>query len=289
MTRSSPSHEKTLDGVAAVPRHEKSPGLSIAQLNGEFLADYMDPFLMVDHFHMAQPFFPPHPHAGFSAVTYMFPNSRNGFINRDSRGDRSIIGPGAMHWTTAGAGIVHEEVPIKNGVVCDGLQIFVNLAAKDRLMSPESHQLEEADVPKERAAGREVRVVVGSHAGLTSPLAPPVDVVLLDVSLGPGGTFRHEFPAGQIGFVYAVSGAADFGPSDRPVRIAAGAAGGFGPKGAALGARSEGGVHFVLAAGKPLKEPLVSYGPFVMSTSEQIQQAVKDYQSGKMGRLDQSF
>lgn len=289
MTPKKEGIEKRLDLIVPVPRRSKSAGLSIAQLKGESLPGYLDPFLMVDHFHMAEPFFPPHPHAGFSAVTYIFPRSANGFVNRDSRGDHSVIRPGSMHWTTAGSGIVHEEVPIETGVVCDGLQIFVNLAAKDRLTPPESMHLDETEVPKEIADGREVRVVVGEHAGLRSPLKPPVDAVLLDVTLEKGANFRHEFPPEQIGFVYMISGAADFGPAVALKTLAAGHAAGFGAAGAELRARAAEDAHFVLAAGTPLREPLVSYGPFVMSTPEQIERAVKDYQAGRMGRLDQSF
>ncbi|MFB2920991.1 MULTISPECIES: pirin family protein [Aerosakkonema] len=90
----------------------------------------LDPFLNLVDFHMSQPTFKPHPHAGFSAVTYMFEDSEGAFINRDSLGDRSRIAPGDLHWTQAGSGMLHEEVPERAGVDCHGLQMFVNSLTK---------------------------------------------------------------------------------------------------------------------------------------------------------------
>ena len=111
----------TVEAVSTIPGRSRSSGLTIAQLHADVLGASLDPFLMCDCFWMAQPFFPPHPHAGFSAVTYMLPESDGGFVNRDSLGHRNLIRPGALHWTEAARGVMHEEVPITPGLSCQGL------------------------------------------------------------------------------------------------------------------------------------------------------------------------
>ena len=281
---------KSAELIVEVPRHRKSNGLSIAQLNDQLLGEYLDPYLMFDHFEMAEPFFRPHPHAGFSAVTYMFPKSKNGFQNRDSRGDTHKILPGAIHWTAAGKGLVHEEVPIERGVVCEGLQIFVNLPASKKMMEPQSFHLDPEEVPVVESQGTHVRVVVGSHGGMTSPLVPPIDVLLLEVTLQPGSVFTHPFPEGHSGFVYLLSGSAYVGSIGNCKEVRESQACGFGESGSVLQVGSKDHVvHFMVGAGRPLREQVVFYGPFCMNTKEQIELAIENYQSGKMGYLKPSF
>lgn len=112
--------------------HQVTPGFSSYGLRAGGPIE-LDPFLNLDDFTMSQPTFPPHPHAGFSAITYMFEDSPGAFVNRDSLGDRSLIEPGAFHWTQAARGMMHEEVPEHPGVRCHGLQMFVNLREVDKL------------------------------------------------------------------------------------------------------------------------------------------------------------
>lgn len=278
---------KTVSAKAHVQRHRRSAGLSIAQLHTEHLPDHLDPYLAFDHFQMAEPFFPPHPHAGFSAVTYMFPQSDNGFVNRDSRGERIEIHPGDLHWTCAGSGLMHEEVPIVDGRVCHGLQIFVNLPAVKKWMKPEVFHLGASDVPRVTAEGVDVGVVIGTHQGRTSPLVPPTDVTLLDVVLADGGRFAHQTPAGQSRFVYVIEGSVEAGPVTAAVPLHAGDAAGFSENGDGVFVRATGGpAHVVVAGGRPLREPTVFYGPFCMSTREDVLRAVHDYETGKMGHLE---
>jgi redox-sensitive bicupin YhaK (pirin superfamily) len=107
----------------------------------------LDPFLSVDHFWMSQPTFAPHPHAGFNAVTYLFEDSQTSFINRDSLGHQVEIAPGDLHWTQAGAGLMHEELPRDMGRAAHGLQIFVNLPAAAKHAPPQVHHVDAADMP----------------------------------------------------------------------------------------------------------------------------------------------
>lgn len=151
-------------GVAALvtlQRGEHGRGFSDYTLSPQTGLN-IDPFLVLSDFEMPQPFFPPHPHAGFSVMTYMFPDSVGAFINRDSLGDHSRIEPGALHWTQAARGIQHEEVPETPGVRCHGLQMWVNLAAAHKLADPGAAHVSAAAVPELRPApGALVRVVAG--------------------------------------------------------------------------------------------------------------------------------
>jgi hypothetical protein len=254
------------------------------------LPEHLDPFLAFDHFEMAEPFFPPHPHAGFSAVTYMFPESKNGFRNRDSRGDQIEIHPGDMHWTCAGSGVLHEEVPITTGVVCHGLQIFVNLHSSKKWMSPEVLHLDASSVPKVLTEGAVVRVVVGTHGDQTSPLVPPTKVTLLDVTLEPGGEIEHVPAKGESRFVYVIDGVVEVGPKHSATRLEKGDAGGLSIEGDHVLVRAVGGpAHIVVGGGTALRERAVFYGPFCMSSEADIRRAILDYESGKMGRLEPSF
>ena len=108
----------------------------------------LDPFINLDDFRMSEPTFPPHPHAGFSAVTYMFEDSAGAFTNRDSLGDHSRIGPGSLHWTQAAAGMMHEEIPEQRGLVCHGLQMFVNLRSDHKNAAPRAFHVDAAAVPE---------------------------------------------------------------------------------------------------------------------------------------------
>jgi redox-sensitive bicupin YhaK (pirin superfamily) len=281
---------KSVTRTSRVVRRRRSEGLSIAQLHPDHLPDHLDPFLAFDHFEMAQPFFPPHPHAGFSAVTYMFPESQNGFVNRDSRGETIDIRPGDLHWTAAGAGIMHEEVPIARGVVCHGLQIFVNLAAAKKWMPPQVLHLDSAQVPIVRTPSVTTRVVFGAHGDVRAPIDIPTHATLLDVVIEPGGTFSDAPPPGESRFVYVIEGEVHVGPSDAPTPLRSGDVAGFSREGDTLLVRASGQrAHVVVAGGVPLGEPTVFYGPFCMTNRTDIERAIRDYEAGEMGHLEPSF
>lgn len=274
----------------ALERHMFAPGLSVAGARGDSLPDHLDPYLNFDHFEMTQPVFPPHPHAGFSAVTYMFPQSENGFINRDSRGDRIEILPGDLHWTAAGSGILHEETPIQRGVVCNGLQIFVNLHSSKKWMPPEVLHLEAGQIPRIQKSGGDVRVVLGRHGDHASPLAPPTSVTLIDVVLEPGARFEHAVPAGESRFLYVVSGQVECESDGAPALLNQGDVAGFAATGDRLAVVApQVAAHFIVAGGTPLREPIVFKGSFCMNSAEDIERAVRAYETGKMGRLERSF
>jgi redox-sensitive bicupin YhaK (pirin superfamily) len=249
------------------------------------LGDGIDPFIQLDHFYMRAPIFPPHPHAGFSAVTYLFEDSEGSFQNRDSLGDRALIHPGDLHWTQAGSGLMHEEVPSPLNTLCHGAQIFVNLAAKHKWSQPVALHLDSAQVPEYAIpTGGKVRVVVGAAFGLESPLQPLTPVTLLDVMLPPQGKIVHTLPPSHHAFVHVIQGSGEFGAGRSHLEALDVALLEPGSEIATVQARAI-GLHYLLGAGEPLNEPIVSQGPFVMNTAEEIQKAIVAYQSGRMVRL----
>lgn len=168
----------------------------------------IDPFLGVDHAWMSGPTFPPHPHAGFSAVSYLFLDSETGINNRDNIGTHNLIRPGGLHWTTAGRGVVHEEVPAETGKTVHSLQIFVDLPLERKNVEPFPLILEPQDVPVVQLPGVKVRVPVGSFADALSPLTPPTDVTMLDISLEEGAELAVPIEAGHAAFVMPIFGTA---------------------------------------------------------------------------------
>lgn len=275
---------RALEAVLALPRQSRAPGLAIAQLHESVLGRPLDPFLMCDCFEMAEPFFPPHPHAGFSAVTYMLRDSANGFVNRDSRGDRSLIQPGDLHWTEAARGMMHEEVPIIRGAVCHGLQLFVNLPAREKLAEPRVYHLDADAVPRLRQPGAELRVLAGTFAGAASPVQPRTACALVDVELEPEAHIELSIEASWNAVGLLVQGGlADHAAAPiAALRFAAhgdGLALAAGPKGATV----------ILLLGAPLREPLAFGGPFVMSDAAQLHDARRRFGQGEMGHLEASF
>lgn len=164
----------------------------------------LSPFIGVDHAWMGGPTFAPHPHSGLSAVSYLFLDSETGILNQDSIGTKNIIKPGGLHWTAAGKGIVHEEIPAEVSKTVHSLQIFVEL--KDKDMSPQALTIEAEDVPTISIPGAHIRVPVGEYQTVVSPLLTPTNVTLLDVSLEPNSSIDIEVPKEQTAFVLPVFG-----------------------------------------------------------------------------------
>lgn len=175
-------------------------------LRGKDVAALIDPFIGVDHAWMSAPTFPPHPHAGFSAVSYLFLDSETGIRNRDSLNNDNLIRPGGLHWTTAGRGVVHEEIPAEPGKTTHSLQIFVNLASEQQQVAPFALSLEPQDVPVLQLRGGKVRVPLGHYGEARSPLNPPTDVTTLEISLEGGAELTVPVAAGHCAFVMPIFG-----------------------------------------------------------------------------------
>lgn len=270
-------------GVAAVidmPWHAFGADSGAWTLHPRVLADF-DPFVMVDHFVMPDAVFAPHPHAGFSAVTYLFEDSAGGVHNRDSFGPPRDILPGALHWTQAGRGMVHEELPSVPGRAAHGLQIFVNSARANKLVPPAAFHLRPDDVPVvEAAGGARVRVVLGDFGGAASRIGAHTPVTLLDITLAPHGRLEVPLPRSQQAFAIVVDGGLD------GLTVAGKYALRFDAAGDAIAlAAAADGARLVLLAGEPLREPVFTHGPFVGNDAADVAAMIRRYQAGQMGAL----
>ncbi len=236
----------------------------------------LDPFIMVDHFRMREAVFAPHPHAGFSAVTYLFDDSATAVISRDSLGGEHDILPGGLHWSLAGRGLIHDEYPAEAGREAHGLQLFVNLPAEQKLREPAVMRLSAEQMPRRHGEGWSAVQVFGG----TAELALPWPTALAVVDVQPGARYALTLADGEQGFALIVSGHGNaHGLQCSPGR----ALHLVGPADALIEAETP--LRLAVCSGRPLREPVVRHGPFVMNDEGQIVAALQRYQTGAMGRL----
>jgi len=169
----------------------------------------LNPFMGVDHAWMSGPTFPPHSHAGFSAVSYLFLDSETSIANQDSTGTKNLILPGGIHWASAGSGIVHEEEPAEPGKTVHMLQIFVDLPHERKTEAPFALTLEPQNIPVVELPGVTVRVPVGTFGDVRSPLVPPTAVSMLEVTMVQGAAMELPIHAGETLFVMPIEGSLD--------------------------------------------------------------------------------
>ncbi len=247
-----------------------------------------DPFLLFDHFAFNDPVegpirgFPMHPHRGIETVTYMLEGSVN---HRDSLGNSGLIGPGDVQWMTSGRGILHEEMPRRgpDGRIY-GFQLWVNLPARLKMIQPRYQEVKESSIPTLKKDGASIRVVAGSTLGQTGPVTDiAASPVYLDVSLDPDVKFRLPIPASHTTLAYVFEGEAIFAgdpPANEWVTVASVRMVRLGG-GDEIQVRTENHpVRFMLFSGEPFGEPIVPYGPFVMNSREEIEQALADLRNG---------
>jgi len=247
-----------------------------------------DPFLMLDEFYSDNPDdyiagFPSHPHRGFETVTYMLDGHMR---HEDSVGNRGDLGPGDVQWMSAARGIIHSEMPQQTEGRMRGFQLWINLPAKEKMGDPGYRDIPAADIPKVALDnGGEARVIAGTLVQASGETKGPVqavttDPLYLDVHLPAGAEFEAPITPGYNAFIYLYEGDATVGDDGQALRRRTA---GLLSDGASLRVKAGGAeARFLLLAGKPLNEPIVQYGPFVMNTREEIEQAVHDYQSGKL-------
>jgi redox-sensitive bicupin YhaK (pirin superfamily) len=266
-----------------------SPGGGFDQaisLSEHALGASISPFVDLTEFVMSQPVFRPHPHAGFSAVTYMFEDSQGAFINRWSKGGSELIGPGTLHWTQAGIGMMHEEIPTERGIECHGLQMFVKLAAVDELSPPEAFHLDAADVVEiSSQPGTRIRLLAGDAFGQQAGIAIRNNLVLLDVHLEPGARIDLRSPSAENAFVFIQNGTIVIANTELDTHSAAV----FAHDGDHVTITATTQTSFLFGSGPPLNEPSFAQGPFIMSTKERLDEARIAFQQGDMGRLEASF
>ena len=241
----------------------------------------LDPFLLLDEFEIGADAvgagFPDHPHRGFETVTYMLEGRME---HRDNAGNAGVIGPGDIQWMTAGRGLIHSEMPQMDGGPVRGLQLWVNLAAPDKMHAPRYQDISHTQVPVvSLPGGGRVRVLAGEYDAERGPInGIRVAPTYLDIELSPGEDITLPVEMGHQLFVYMLDGLAIMpNGSHLAPRALAVLEGGDSCR-----LRSgEEGARFIFVAAAPLNEPVARYGPFVMNTSEEIQQALADYREGR--------
>ncbi|MGA8049068.1 MAG: pirin family protein [Burkholderiales bacterium] len=248
----------------------------------------VDPFLMLDEFSSdnADDYiagFPAHPHRGFETVTYLIDGH---MLHEDHLGNRGDLRSGGVQWMTAGRGIVHSEMPQQERGRMRGFQLWINLPAREKMKPAGYRDLQPEDIPVvELAGGGRAKIVAGTfeHGGRATPgpiQALSTEAAYFDVELPPGASFSHAVAPAHNAFVYPFEGAVTIGGR----ALAAHSAGVLGAGDRLEATAGAQGARFLLLTGRPLGEPIVQYGPFVMNTREEIEQAIRDYQSGELTR-----
>ena len=262
-------------------------GVKINRVLTQPLQRRLDPFLMLDNFgsdeandYLAG--FPNHPHRGFETVTYMIEGRMR---HRDSAGNEGLLENGGVQWMTAGRGVIHSEMPEQEAGRMEGFQLWLNLPAKDKMRAPWYKDFNAAEVPSfTTAAGATVRVIAGSSHGIAGAVQRDgTEPLYLDIELPAGASFSQPLPAGHNAFLYPYRGSVTTGGrqvASRSMAIFANDAATDGVQVAAGGAEP---ARFILIAGQPLNEPIAQYGPFVMNTQQELQQAVEDFRAGLLG------
>ena len=268
-----------------VPAFEvtEGAGVTVHRSIGTPALRNLDPFLLLDHFGSDDPDeyiagFPDHPHRGFITFTYMLDGHME---HRDSMGNRGDLRAGGVQWMKAASGVIHSEMPQQTDGLMRGFQLWINLQASEKMSDPAYQEFSAAAIPEVVRNGARVRVLAGEFGGTRGVIDDPAtDVLYLDVALAAGADFSLPLDDARNTFVYDFEGSARLAGealtqhtlavlgSGDTVEIAAG----------------EAGTRFILVAGRPLGEPVVQYGPFVMNSREEIEQAVADYRDGRLVR-----
>ena len=270
--------ERLVQGIAT----SDGAGVRLTRVLTQPLQRRLDPFLMLDAFRNENPDdyiggFPDHPHRGFETVTYMIAGRMR---HHDSVGNSGLLGPGGAQWMTTGSGLIHSELPEQEEGLMEGFQLWLNLPAKNKMDAPSYRDIPPAAIPEFTTAdGIRVRVIAGaSHEIAGAVQRPDTEPLYLDVHLPAGRRFVQPIAAGHNAFTYTYRGSVNIAGttvSDRYMAILANNGAGEVCIEASEDAR------VLIIAGQPLKEPIAQYGPFVMNTTEQIHQAMRDYEAGK--------
>jgi quercetin 2,3-dioxygenase len=274
---------RTVERLVTGQATSDGAGVRLTRVLTQPLQQRLDPFLMLDAFGTDNPQdyiggFPDHPHRGFETITYMIAGRMR---HRDSAGHEGLLQNGGVQWMTAGRGIIHSELPEQEDGRMEGFQLWLNLAAKDKMRAPWYRDIQSAEIPEfATAAGVKVRVIAGHSHGVDGAVQREVtEPLYLDLEIPAGATFIQALPPSHNAFVYVYRGDVEIAGTELPAHRMAILDNDVGSDGVVL--RAARATRALLIAGKPLGEPIAQYGPFVMNSDEEIFQAVQDYQSGR--------
>lgn len=274
---------RTVERVIAGQPTSDGAGVKLTRVLTQALQRRLDPFLMLDAFGTDDPQdyiggFPDHPHRGFETVTYMISGRMR---HRDSAGHEGLLQNGGVQWMTAGRGVIHSELPEQEDGRMEGFQLWLNLAARDKMRAPWYRDIQSSEIPSfTTAEGVEVRVIAGRSHGIDGAMQRDItEPLYLDLEMPPGARFTQALPTSHNAFVYVYRGALDIGDTPVPVQRMAILANDDASDGVVL--KAQAATRALLIAGKPLGEPVAQHGPFVMNTHDELVQAVRDYQAGR--------
>jgi quercetin 2,3-dioxygenase len=276
---------RTIEHIITGVETSDGAGVKLTRVLTQNLQQRLDPFLMLDNFHSDDPDdyiagFPDHPHRGFETVTYMIAGRMR---HRDNAGHEGLLQNGGVQWMTAGRGIIHSEMPEQEDGVMEGFQLWLNLPARSKMIPAWYRDIPKSEIPEYLTPeGVSVRVIAGTSNGITGAMTrEDTEPLYIDIDLPAGSTFSTMIPATHNAFVYVYRGAITI----------SGKALGENRMGILANTPQADGVTLsatvpakaILVSGKPLGEPIMQHGPFVMNTKEEIYQAIRDYQEGRLG------
>jgi len=271
--------ERLVEGVAT----SDGAGVKLTRVLTGKLQHRLDPFLMLDAFGSDDPDdyiagFPDHPHRGFETVTYMLSGRMR---HRDSAGNEGLLENGGVQWMTAGRGVIHSEIPEQEDGVMEGFQLWLNLPSQSKMIAPWYRDFPSEAIPEYvTPQGVTVRVIAGNSNGVAGAVAREItEPIYLDIHVPAGAEFSTALPASHNAFIYVYRGSVTVGDvtvESRRMGILSNEAEADGVK---ISATED--ARLILVAGKPLNEPIVQYGPFVMNTQQEIHQALHDFNSGR--------
>ena len=259
-------------------------GVRLKRILGTHQLRHLDPFLLLDEFKSDQPDdyiggFPDHPHRGFETVTYLLEGAME---HGDHLGNKGIMEPGSVQWMTAGRGVIHSEMPRQRNGLLWGFQLWINLPAKEKLCEPQYQEYSADQIPEVCDNNGVVRRVIAGHSlGVDGAVAGiGTDPLYVDIRLPANTRFEHPLSADSSTMIYLYQGGATIGDAAQSLNAGQLAVLSHASS-VSIDSGSE-GARLLLLAARPIKEPIVQYGPFVMNSEAEIQQALNDYQQGRL-------
>jgi redox-sensitive bicupin YhaK (pirin superfamily) len=278
--RQSRSIERLIEGIAT----SDGAGVQLTRVLTGKLQRRLDPFLMLDAFGSDNPDeyiagFPDHPHRGFETVTYMLSGRMR---HRDSAGNEGLLENGGVQWMTAGRGVIHSEIPEQKDGVMEGFQLWLNLPAQSKMSEPWYRDFPSETIPEYATVENViVRVIAGASNGIEGAVhRKDTEPLYLDIHVPAGASFSAALPNTHNAFIYVYRGAVKVGDTQVESRRMGILSNTPEADGVTLTATED--ARLILVAGKPLNEPIVQYGPFVMNTQQEIHKALEDFGSGRL-------
>lgn len=286
--------ERTISEIITAKATTEGDGFQVNRPFPNYAIRDFDPFLLLDE--MGPVNYAPneakgassHPHRGFETVTYMIEGA---FEHKDSQGNSGKLLPGDVQWMTAGSGVIHSELPeeefAKKGGRFHGLQLWVNLPKKEKMIKPRYQEISSDNIPvaKTDDGSIQVKVIAGESMGTKAVIDTKIPIIYLHFTLQPNVTFTQNIPQNYNAFAYVIKGNALFGSEKTLAKKNQAVFFDQNGERIVLSSNTD-SAEVLLIAGMPINEPVKRYGPFVMNTDEELQQAIKDYQNGKMGKID---